>query len=78
LHVAEDYKADSSPHITLSATFGLSLHVAEDYEADSSPHMVQGRSVVWIAANKGHTSILELLMSHGADINTADQEVLQP
>ncbi|DBB15707.1 TPA: hypothetical protein ACH3X3_003914 [Trebouxia sp. C0006] len=34
----------------------------------------QGRSVVWIAANKGHTSILELLMSHGADINTAYQE----
>jgi len=40
--------------------------------------MLQGSSVLWIAANKGHANILELLLSHGADINAADQEVHQP
>jgi len=57
--------------------FDYTLHVAEDYKADNSPHMLQGRSALWVAANKGQADIMQLLLSHGADINAADQEVLQ-
>ena len=53
------------------------LHVAEDFEADCSRYMLQGRSALWVAANKGQADILQLLLSHGAAINAADQEVPQ-
>ena len=39
--------------------------------------MLQGRSALWVAANKGQADILQLLLSHGADINAGDQEVFQ-
>lgn len=57
--------------------FKYTLHMAEDYQADSSHHMLQGRSAVCNAANKGQAVILELLLSHGAHINAVHQEVLQ-
>ena len=38
LHVAEDSKADCSPHITLSAISGLCFACFRGLKADSSPH----------------------------------------
>ena len=53
------------------------MHVAEDYQADGSHYMLQGRSALWVAANKGQANIMQLLLSHGADMSAADHEVLQ-
>lgn len=39
--------------------------------------MVQGRTSLWIASNKGHDDTMQVLLSQGADINKADHEVLK-
>ncbi len=37
--------------------------------------LLQGREPLYIASNKGHLEIMELLLAHGADIDAADHEV---